>query len=132
MSRLTNRALLWAPRVLSMAYVAFLSIFGLDVFQERLGLWLTVQHLAMHLIPCFALLAVLVLAWRWEWIGAVFYATWGLFYVIWVAMVDRPWSTAMRLNFALVIAGPAFVTAVLFLVDWFKHVELRSAGLQAQ
>ncbi|HUJ32435.1 MAG TPA: hypothetical protein VLY23_14215 [Candidatus Acidoferrum sp.] len=131
MSDLSKRVLFWTPRVLSVVYIAFLSVFALDVFGENLPFWLTVQHLIIHLIPCFGLLAVLILAWRWEWIGALFYTIWGLFYVVWVASVARPWSPAMRLNFALVIAGPALVTAVLFLVDWFKHAELRTPSLHA-
>jgi hypothetical protein len=132
MSNVSKRALFWTPRVLSIVYIAFLSIFALDVFGEHLGFWPTLQHLLLHLLPCFALLAVLILAWRWEWIGAAFYAIWGCFYVVWVASVARPWSPTMRLNSALIIAGPAFVAAVLFLINWLKHGELRTPAFHAR
>lgn len=131
MSQLSKRVLLWTPRILSIIYVVFLSVFALDVFEEDLSFWLTGEALVIHLIPSLALVAVLILAWRWEWIGAVFYAMWGLWYVVWVASVSRPWSPAMRLNFALVIAGPAFVAAALFLVDWRKRRELHTPSFHA-
>jgi hypothetical protein len=129
MSNSSKRVLLWAPRVLSMAYIAFLSIFALDVFGEQLGLWKTALALIMHLaFPCFLLLAALILAWRREWIGAVVFTIWGLFYVITTAAAANPWTSEMRLNLALGIGGPAFLIAVLFLIDWFKHGELRTTG----
>jgi hypothetical protein len=132
MSDLSKRVLFWTPRILSIAYVVFLSIFAMDVFEEHLGFWLTVQHLTMHLIPSLALLAVLILAWRWEWIGALFFAVAGLIYIYWLATVARPVAPAVRLNWALTIAGPAFLIAVLFLVDWFKHTELHTLGFHGR
>jgi hypothetical protein len=64
MSALSKRTLYWAPRALSIAFVAFLSLFAMDVFEEHAGFWRTVQALAMHLIPCLVLIAVLILSWR--------------------------------------------------------------------
>jgi hypothetical protein len=126
MSHLSKRGLFWAPRALSIVFIAFLSLFAMDVFSEHLGLWRTALALTMHLIPSFVLIAVLVLAWRWEWIGAALYAAAGLFYVVWVASMSRPVPPAMRLIWALCIAGPAFLIAGLFLANWIKHSGLRT------
>jgi hypothetical protein len=120
--------LFWTPRALSIAFVAFLSLFPLDVFDEHLGFWQTALALTMHLIPVFVLIAVLVLAWRWEWIGAALYAAAGLLYVTWVVSMSRPVSPAMRLIWILSIAGPAFVIAGFFLANWLKRGELRAPG----
>jgi hypothetical protein len=98
----------------------------MDVFDEHLGFWLTVQALTMHLIPSFVLIAALILAWRREWIGAALYALAGLSYVVWVASTSRPWTPATRLTDALMIAGPAFLIAGLFLANWLKHGELHT------
>jgi hypothetical protein len=118
--------------VLSIAYIAFLSIFAMDVFAEHHGFWKTVLALTMHLaFPCLLLLAALILAWRREWIGALVFTIWRLFYIITTATAANPWTPAMRLNLALGIGGPAFLIAVLFLVDWFKRGELRTPGLDA-
>ncbi len=126
MSPLSKRCLFWAPRALSVLFIAFLSLFAMDVFSGHLGFWQTALALTMHLIPCFVLIAALILAWRWEWIGAALYATAGLLYVGWVASVSRPIPQTVRFTWALCIAGPAFVIAGLFLANWMKHSELRS------
>lgn len=128
MHNLSKRALFWTPRVLSIVFIAFLSLFSLDVFDERLGFWGTVLALAIHLIPVFVLIAALILAWRWEWIGATLYGAAGLLYVSWVVSMSRPVPTATRLIWILFIAGPAFVIAAMFLANWLKGDELRSRG----
>jgi len=124
MTRFSKRALFWTPRALSIAFLAFLSVFALDVFGAGYGFWKTVLALCLHLIPTFFLIAVLVLAWRWEWIGAALYAAAGSLYVI--LTLGRPIRPAIKLNWILTIAGPAFVIAALFLANWMKHSELRA------
>ena len=126
MSHLSKRILFWAPRALSILFIAFLSLFALDVFGHELGFWQTVLALTMQLIPSFVLIVALILAWRWEWIGAVLYAAAGLLYVVWVVSLSRPVPPAMRFIWALTIAGPAFLIAGLFLANWRKHDDLRS------
>ncbi len=124
MTRLSSRSLYWAPRILSIAFIVFLSLFSLDVFGEHLGFWKTLLALAMHLIPCFVLLVALVLAWRWEWIGAVLYALAGLLYVLWV--LTRRIPASLQVNWIAIIALPAFVVALLFLLNWIQHRELHA------
>ena len=117
-------ALFWAPRILTLTFIAFLSLFALDVFNEGLGFWRTLLALLMHLVPCFVLAAVLILAWRWEWIGAALYAAAGIYYVVMVAALRKP--LAVKLNWDLVIAGPALLIAGLFWVNWLKRGELHA------
>jgi hypothetical protein len=128
MTQLSKRALFWTPRALSILFIAFLSLFALDVFDGHLGFWQTALALTMHLIPSFVLIAALVLAWRWEWIGAALYGAAGLLYVWWVVSMSRPVPPAMRLIWILTIAGPAFAIAGLFLANWLKRSDLRAAG----
>ena len=101
-------------------------MFALDVFDEHLGFWPTVLALLMHSLPSIVLIAALILAWRREWVGSVLYAGAGLLYVIWAATVQRPVPVSARLAWMLTIAGPAFVIAILFLLNWRKHEELRA------
>ena len=128
MTQLSRRALFWTPRALSIVFIAFLSLFALDVFDGHLGFWQTVLALTIHLIPSLVLIAALVLAWRWEWIGAALYAAAGSLYVWWVVSMSRPVPPAMRLMWILTIAGPAFVIAGLFLANWLKRGDLRAPG----
>jgi hypothetical protein len=128
MTQLSKRALFWTPRALSILFIAFLSLFALDALDGHLGFWQTVLALTMHLIPSFVLIAALVLAWRWEWIGAALYGAAGLLYVWWVVAMSRPVPPPIRLIWILTIAGPAFAIAGLFLANWLKRGDLRGPG----
>jgi hypothetical protein len=124
MTTLSRRTLFWAPRVLAMVYIAFLSMFALDVFGEEHGFWRILGALSIHLIPSFVLIVGLILAWRWEWIGAALYAAAGVLYV--ATTVGRPVAPAIKMNWILTIAGPTFLVAALFLANWLKHDELHT------
>jgi len=124
MTDLTRRMLFWLPRALSILFIAFISLFALDVFGEQQSIWRTLAGLAIHLIPSFVLLIVLVVAWRWEWVGAALYAGAGALYVLTLLPRAQP-PAAMKLLWSATIAGPAFVIAILFLVNWLRHDELR-------
>ena len=123
MTHFSRRAFFWAPRAMSIVFIAFLSMFALDVFGEGYGFWKTLLALTIHLIPSFVLIAALVLAWRWEWIGAALYAAAGTLYVFWA--LQRPIPPAIKLLWVLMIAGPAFLVAALFLANWMKRAEIR-------
>ncbi len=125
MTNLSKRVLFWIPRALSILFIAFLSIFALDVFGGNQSLWRTLVALCVHLIPSFVLIIALVLAWRWEWIGAALYGAAGALYLVWVLPSPVP-PPAMKLVWCTTIAGPAFVIAILFWINWLKHAELRS------
>jgi hypothetical protein len=127
MSTLSRKALYWMPRALSIAFIAFLSLFALDVFNEQVGFTRIALGLMVHLIPVFALIAVLALAWRWEWIGAALFGAAGLLYAARVVSMSNPVPPAMRLIWILTIAGPAFVIAGLFLANWLKRAELHKS-----
>lgn len=111
----------WLPRVLAVLFIAFLSLFALDVFQKGIGPLQTAIALAMHLIPSLVLLIAVILAWRWAWIGALFFGAAGIWvlYPVWVKPLLF-YQTAPRHQVigSLMIAGPALLIAVLFLVGW--------------
>jgi len=128
MSNSSKGVQFWTPRILSILFITFLSIFALDVFDGHQGFWQTALAFVMHEIPVLVLIAVLILAWRWEWIGAALYAVAGLLYIAWVVSMSRPVPLAMRLIWILMIAGPAFIIAGLFLANWQRRGKLRTPG----
>ena len=79
---------------------------ALDVFAEYSGLELLIA-LFMHLIPTFILIAVTVLAWKWEIVGAVLFPALGIFYIIVM------WANADFVAY-LLITGPVFLLGILF------------------
>jgi hypothetical protein len=121
MSGYSRRILFWAPRALGIAFAVFLSVFALDVFGEGYGFWNTLFALAMHLIPTAIVVVVLVLAWRWEWIGAVLFAAAGTLYLL---------NTLRHPDWILLISGPLFLIAALFMISWLKRSELHSRPLR--
>jgi hypothetical protein len=114
-----KRLLFWSPRILCILFAAFVSLFALDVFDGRHGFWQTTLALLMHLIPVFALILVLAVTWRWEWVGGLLFPALGVLYIVWAWHRFR-WPTY------LVIAGPLFVLGALFLFNWLYRAELRS------
>lgn len=117
-----TRALYWSPRLLAIAFIAFISLFALDVFDQQRSLAETLAALAMHLIPSFVLTAALLFAWKWEWIGTAVFGVIGLLYIGWVTTMSRPVPPPMRLLWILTIAGPAFLVAGLFLANWRARI----------
>ncbi|MGD0012651.1 MAG: hypothetical protein ABSE93_29425 [Terriglobia bacterium] len=112
-----RRLLFWSPRVLCIAFALFVSLFALDVFNEGLGLWKTILALSIHLIPTAFIVVVLVLSWRWEWVGGILYIAAGTFYLI---------EAGHHPDWVVVISGPLFLVGVLFLLNWLKRAEIRA------
>ena len=98
----------WLPRILSIAFVLFISIFALDVFEEYSG-WQALLGFLIHLLPSFILLMVALIAWKHDLVGAVAFLGFAVLYIFTVGF-DRPWS------WYAVISGPAVVVGVLFLL----------------
>jgi hypothetical protein len=118
MNHRARRLLFWAPRVLSILFAAFLSLFALDVFDEGFGFWGTILALLMHLVPSFLVVAVLAVAWYREWVGGIVFIALGVWYVVSV------WGR-FPLTTYLVIAGPLVLVGALFLLNWQYRAELR-------
>ena len=113
----------WATLFLGLAFTGFISLFALDVFDEQRGFWGTLAALAIHLIPSFALIVMLILAWRWAWIGTVVSTGLGALF-LW-------WNFTYRHNVPIavvVIAGPLFLLAALYLVSWWRRKPVASTG----
>lgn len=106
-----KQILYWAPRVLGILFALFVSIFALDVFGVGYGFWETVIALFMHLIPVFLLLIGLAIAWRWEWVGAVVFLGFSLWYLV-------TFGGQFLWSVYLLMVGPPLVIGMLFLFNW--------------
>lgn len=110
MTRRWNGILCWTPRILTICFAIFLSLFATDVLSENLGFWQAVADLAMHLIPVGIVLAILAMAWRWEWVGAALFAA--------AAMIYSMWALPRHWDWVAMIALPPLVIAGLYLLAW--------------
>lgn len=105
----TKRILFFAPRVLCILFTLFLSVFALDVFSEDYSFREAILALLRHLVPTYLVVIVLVIAWRWERVGAILFAALALFFLI--ASGGSSW----------IISGPLFLVGVLFLLNWISN-----------
>ena len=94
-------------------------MFALDVFSEGYGFGETILALLIHLVPTYIVVISLVIAWRWEWVGAVLFIAFALFYLVW-SWGRFHWSVY------LVIPGPLVLIGVLFLLNWIYREQLRT------
>jgi hypothetical protein len=104
MTRTADRSLYWAPRLLSIAYIVFISLFALD----SAG----VAEFAVHMIPSMVLIAMLAVSWRLDAAGALLFGVAAL----WYASLQPEHPT-----WVLTISGPLVVIALLFLANWRIH-----------
>jgi len=120
MNQFLKKAAFWTPRVFCIITALFLMIFSLDVFEEAHGFWQIALGLFMHNLPSLFMLGVLIVVWRWEWVGAVIFPALGILYIVlfWRRFV---------LYVYFLIAGPMFLLGILFLVGWIYRKEIRAA-----
>jgi hypothetical protein len=109
-----NRFLFWTPRVLTMAFILFLGMFAMDVFEGPESIARKLVGLLIHLIPNFMLILVLIASWKREWIGATLFSALGVFYFIW-SLGRFPWDARAF------ITGPLLLAGVLFLLGWIDR-----------
>jgi len=57
-----KKILFWSPRILTILFIGFISLFALDVFDEELGFWQALSGFLIHLIPTYILIVTLVFA----------------------------------------------------------------------
>ncbi len=108
--KLTRKdCIVWMPRILSILFICFISLFALDVFVEGRPWMEILVALLMHLIPTYVLILILVFAWRRPWVGTIAYTALAVAY----AIMAREHST-----WILVIAVPLLVMASLFWLSW--------------
>lgn len=74
--------LLWTPRILGILFALFVSLFAFDVFGMGYSFWNAALALFVHLVPIFLLLIGLAIAWHWEWVGAVVFPGFSVWYLM--------------------------------------------------
>jgi len=118
----------WLPRILCILAILFVSMFALDAFAPGLTIWQQIGAFLMHLIPSFILLAVLIVAWKWELIGGILFALLGLGLspFIFLHNYDMNHSVGMSLGIIALITFPFFCVGILFIVSYYKKKKLNS------
>ena len=109
----------WLPRILCILAILFISLFAADAFAPGLTIWQQLGAFLIHLIPSFILLAFLIVAWKWEFIGGIIFMVIGLAFtpVIFMLNYNRNDSIWLSLVIILTITIPFVVVGILFLIS---------------
>jgi len=118
MSRKVNKYIYWTPRILGIIFVLFLMMFSLDVFDTGLTFWQTILALFIHNIPALILLAVLIASQKKEIVGGIIFILAGFLYIL--TLVTRSNFELYMIYWMLIIAGPAFLIGILFILNWLQ------------
>jgi hypothetical protein len=113
-----NKIIFWLPRLLTLFFAIFISLFALDVFSEESSFWQAVVGFIIHLIPTFVILLILYLAWRREWVGSIFFALLGILYIVMSRL-------KMDILAYIFISGSLFIIAFLFLWAWLNKRKIQ-------
>jgi hypothetical protein len=115
------RLFYWSPRILCILSIFFISLFAADAFAPGLTIWQQLGAFLIHLIPSFILLALLIVAWKWEYIGGIIFMIigFGLSPYIFMLNYNRNHSIGMSLGIILVITLPFIVVGILFIMSHF-------------
>ena len=118
-----QKILYWLPRILCIIAILFISLFALDAFQPDLTIWQQIGAFLMHLIPSFILLALLLIAWKWEYIGGIIFTIIGLGFspFIFKHNYDMNHSVWMSLGIISMITLPFVVVGILFIMSHFQN-----------
>ena len=110
----------WTPRILCILAIAFISIFAFDAFEPGLTIWQQLAAFAMHLVPSFILLMLLVVAWRWELVGGIVFMLLGLGLspFIYTHNYAMNHSVSMSLGIIMMITFPFFLVGLLFVTSY--------------
>jgi prolipoprotein diacylglyceryltransferase len=119
----STKVLYWTARILCILAILFVSLFALDSFSSERTFWQNTTAFLMHLIPSFVLLAVLIVAWKWEKVGGIILTILGLALCIFVFILNykrNHFSVATSLLNTLMITIPFVLAGILFILSHYR------------
>jgi hypothetical protein len=117
----SSRLLYWSPRIICILAILFVSMFAADAFAPELTFWQQITAFLIHLIPSYILIALLVVAWKWEDIGGIIFLIIGIGFspVLYIHNYHMTHSAWIALS-VLSITFPFVLVGTLFLVGHFR------------
>lgn len=109
-----RKILFWSPRILGILFAIFLSLFALDVFEKGKSFSEILIALLIHLIPVYCVVILLIIAWRWELIGAILFFLYAIAFTI-LTNFKFQWPAY------LLICGPLVLISILFFLNWIHR-----------
>ena len=116
------KVLHWTPRIICILAILFISLFALDSFSPDLTIWRQIGDFLKHLIPSFVLIILLIVAWKWEFIGGIIFTLIGLGFSPFIFMHNYKMNQSVwhSLTTILIITMPFVIVGILFIVSHKK------------
>lgn len=123
------KVLRWTPRIICMLAILFISMFAVDAFSPKLAIWEQLLGFLIHLIPSLVLVVILVLSWKREIIGGIFFTVIGIALtpIIFTLNYKMNHSVGLSLGIVAMITLPFIVAGVLFALSYFYHKKNRQS-----
>jgi hypothetical protein len=119
----TLKILYWAPRVICIISILFISLFALDAFDPDLSIWQQIGGFLIHMIPSFILLTALLIAWKWELTGGIIFIILGLLLssFLYTHNYRMNQSVWLSLGIVLMMGFPFVLSGILFVLNHKKR-----------
>ncbi len=114
-----KNVMIWLPRAIMILFILFISLFALDAFDGDESFIRKLGGFAIHLVPTFILIILLILSWKREWIGSIFFIVLGIFYIVWA------WGKFPLVTY-ITISGPLILSGILFRINWVNRKALKN------
>jgi hypothetical protein len=109
-----SRMLFWIPRILAVVSILFMTMFSLDAFNGNESFGMKMLSFLMNNIPVLIVLAILIVAWKWEVAGGI------LFILAFIA------GTIFFHSFSgnpgsIIVITPFLIIGILFILHGFLY-----------
>ncbi len=121
------KILYWTPRVICILAILFVSLFALDAFDSNLTIWQQIGGFLIHLVPSFILLGLLLVAWKYEYVGGIILVILGLIFSFIVFRMNFRMNHSFWMSIGIIaaITLPFVIAGVLFMIH---HSKIKSLG----
>ena len=109
----------WTPRIICILSILFISLFAMDSFHPDMTIWQQIADFLKKLIPSFGLIILLIVAWKWEFIGGIMFILIGLGFSPFIFMHNYEmnpsiWRSMINI---MAITMPIVIVGILFIVS---------------
>jgi len=111
----------WTPRIICILSILFISMFAADSFEQG-TIWQQLASLSLHLIPTFILTALLIIAWKWEYLGGLLFMLIGIASSPFIFMLNNNrnhFSISQCLGIIAMINLPFVIVGILFIISHY-------------
>ena len=104
----------WLPRIICILAILFISLFAADSFEGDESIWQKLLEFIIHLVPSFILVALLIIAWRWEFVGGIIFTLVGLATSPYIYLHNYNMNDSVGMSIGIVMM-------ISFPLNWVKN-----------